>query len=111
MPAFRRRLETTRPKSTSTAFALPAIDTERALQKYGAEICLQEARTMKAEAEKEAVTREKHRQARAEYKRLRDVLRNEEAEPERDKAFITVSKGPAVDALNSMKGYNSAPDT
>eukprot|EP00904_Undaria_pinnatifida_P003973 jgi/Undpi1/13577/HiC_scaffold_8.g03235.m1 len=110
MPAVRRELQGMQTNWTSSTVAPAALATERALKKYEAEMSFQKDRMGRAEADKEVATRENRRQARrAEYKRLRDELRKEEAEPERDEEFIAVLKGAAADGLKSMEGDNDAP--
>lgn len=104
MPAVRRELQGAQTNLTSTTVAPAALDTERALNKYEADMSFQKVRMGRAEADKEVARRENRRNAREEYKRLRDELRKEEAEPERDEEFIAVLKGAAADALKSMKG-------
>ena len=110
MPAVRRKLQGMQTNWTSSTVAPAALATERALKKYEAAMSFQKYRMGRAEADKEVATRENRRQARrAEYKRLRDELRKEEAEPERDEEFIAVLKGAAADGLKSTKGDNDAP--
>ena len=108
MPALRRELEAIRPKSTAAANAPPGLDPNVQLRSMKRKLKIQEARIGKAEAGRESQTTDNRRQARAEYKRLREDIRKEEAEPERDEAFISMLT--AADALESIEEGNSAPD-